>query len=92
MLARRTRFASVLSGSVSHAGTSATTDTDFDVRRNGASVGTIHFPAGAATVTFVAASAVVTFDPADRRTVVAPAPPDTTLADTVVNLAGAIVV
>lgn len=90
VLARRTRFAAALAGSVGHAATAATAQTDFDVRRNGASIGTIRFPAGAATATFLAASAV-TFDPSDRLTVVAPATPDATLADIAVTLAGALV-
>jgi hypothetical protein len=91
VLARRTRFAAALAGSVGHAGTAATAQTDFDVRRNGASIGTIRFPAGAATATFIAASAVV-FEPGDRLTVLAPATPDATLADIAVTLAGALVV
>lgn len=60
-----------LAGSIDHTGTAATAQTDFDVRRNGASVGTIRFPFGAATPTFIAASAV-TFDPDDRLSVAAP--------------------
>ena len=73
------------------AGIAATAQTDFDVQRNGLSIGTVRFPAGSATATFIAASAV-TCEPGDRLTVIAPATPDATLADIAVTLAGALVV
>jgi hypothetical protein len=91
VLARRTRLAANFATSRGHAGITATAQTDFDVRRNGTSIGTVRFPAGSATATFIAASAV-TCEPGDRLTVVAPATPDATLADIAVTLAGALVV
>jgi hypothetical protein len=74
-----------------HAGIVATAQTDFDVRRNGTSIGTVRFPAGSATATFIAASAV-TGEPGDRLAAVAPATPDATFADIAVTLAGALAV
>jgi hypothetical protein len=91
VLARRTRFATDFATSRGHAGIAATAQADFDVRRNGTSIGTVRFPAGSATATFIAASAV-TCEPGDRLTVVAPATPDATLADIAVTLAVALVV
>jgi hypothetical protein len=90
-LARRTRLAANFATSRGHAGIAATAQTDFDVQRNGLSIGTVRFPAGSATATFIAASAV-TCEPGDRLTVVAPATPDATLANIAVTLAGALVV
>jgi hypothetical protein len=91
VLARRTRLAANFATSRGHAGIAATAQTDFDVQRNGTSIGTVRFPAGSATATFIAASAV-TCEPGDRLTVVAPATPDATLANIAVTLAGALVV
>jgi hypothetical protein len=91
VLARRTRLAVDFALSRGHAGIAATAQTDFDVQRNGTSIGTVRFPAGSATATFIAGSAV-TCEPGDRLTVVAPATPDATLAYITVTLAGALVV
>jgi hypothetical protein len=91
VLARRTRLAANFATSRGHAGIVATAQTDFDVQRNGLSIGTVRFPAGSATATFIAARAV-TREPGDRLTVVAPATPDATLANIAVTLAGALVV
>lgn len=88
-VARRTRFAAGLAGSHGGAGTAATNQTDFDLRRNGVSFGTMRFAASAATAIFVAASETI-LDPGDVLSVVAPASPDATLADVGFTLAGAL--
>lgn len=90
VLARPVALAADFAGSVGAAGTAATADADFDVRRNGASIGTIRFAAGSDTATFIAASAV-TLQPTDLLMVVASASPDATLADVTVTLAGSLV-
>jgi chlorophyllide a reductase subunit X len=51
-LARRTRLAANFATSRGHAGIAATAQTDFDVQRNGTSIGTVRFPAGSATATW----------------------------------------
>lgn len=66
------------------AATAATAATDFDVRVNGASVGSISFAAAASTATFVSAASI-TIASGDVLEIVAPASPDATLAD--INLA-----
>ena len=90
IVARRVSLEADLAGSVGVAGTAATADADFDVRRNGTSVGTIRFVAGATAATFIAASAV-TLEIGDELTVVAPASVDASLADLGLVLAGALV-
>jgi hypothetical protein len=52
VLARRTRLAVDFALSRGHAGIAATAQTDFDVQRNGLSIGTVRFPAGSATATW----------------------------------------
>lgn len=79
-LPREVRFPASLTGSQGTAGTAATAQTDFDIRKNGVSVGTMRFAAAASTATFIAANSM-TFEPGDVLTVVAPGSPDTTLAD-----------
>jgi len=86
-VARRTRFAAGLAGSHGSAGMAATNQTDFDVRRNGVSFGTMRFAASATTATFIAASETI-LDPGDVLSVVAPASPDATLSDLGFTLAG----
>jgi hypothetical protein len=80
-------FPSGLTSSRGVAGTAATAQADFDIRRNGGSVGTMRFAAAATTASFIMASAT-TFFPGDILTVVAPASPDATLADVGFALAG----
>ncbi|MEX2647555.1 MAG: hypothetical protein WD673_00920 [Alphaproteobacteria bacterium] len=89
-VARRTRFEVDLAGSQGSAGTAATSQADFDLRRNGTSFGTMRFAASATTATFIAASEIV-LEPGDVLGVVAPASPDATLADVGFTLAGALV-
>lgn len=74
-----------LAGSRGAAGVGATAPADFDLRRNGSSIGTMRFAAGATVASFIAA-APATFAPGDVLTVVAPAAPDATLADLAITL------
>ena len=86
-LARRVRLEADFAGSVGVAGTAATADADFDVRRNGSSIGTIRYSAASTTSTFIAAS-VVTLEVGDEVTVVAMASVDASLADLTVTIVG----
>ena len=76
-----------LSGSEGHLGTAATAQTDFDIRKNGSSVGTCRFAGAASTATFIFATDQ-TFIGGDRLSLVAPASPDATAADVSITLAG----
>lgn len=69
-----------LAGSRAVASVAATAETDFDVQKNGSSVGTIRFAAAGTVATFIAASAV-SIAAGDRLSVVAPSTADATLAD-----------
>jgi hypothetical protein len=66
--------------SAGKAATAATAQTDFDIQKNGSSVGTLRFAASGTVATFVSVVAT-TFDSGDVLTVIAPASPDATLAD-----------
>lgn len=69
------------------AGIAATAQTDFDVRRNGVSVGTIRFAASGTVATFIMVQSQV-FQVGDVLKIIAPASPDATLADISFSLAG----
>jgi hypothetical protein len=84
---RTVLFPASLTDSQGTAGTAATAQTDFDVRKNGASVGTIRFAAAGTSATFIQASPQ-TYSAGDILTVVAPASPDATLANVSFVLAG----
>lgn len=84
---RAVDFPSSLTSSRGVAGTAATAQTNFDLRKNGTSFGTMRFAAGATTATFISASGA-SFAAGDVLTIVAPATPDTTLADLGWTLAG----
>lgn len=84
---RQAIFPSGLTNSRGVAGTAATAQTDFDLKKNGSSVGTMRFAAAATTATFIMASQT-TFAAGDVLTVVAPATPDATLANLGFSLAG----
>ena len=63
-----------------YAGVAATAITNFDIRRNGVSIGTISWAAAAQVPTFTLA-ANENFLQGERLEIVAPAIPDSTLAD-----------
>lgn len=60
--------------------TAATAQTDFDVQKNGISVGTMRFASSGTTATFSLAVAQ-NFSAGDKLQLIAPGTPDTTLAD-----------
>lgn len=76
-----------LTGSRVTAGVAATAQTDFDVRKNGGSVGTIRFAIAGTVATFVGFSAQ-SFVPNDIIEIIAPGTPDATLADISFTIAG----
>jgi hypothetical protein len=80
-------FAAAFAGSYGVATTAATAQTDFDIKKNGTSVGTLRFAAAATTATFIAASPV-SFAAGDVLKLVGPATPDTTLATLGLTLKG----
>ena len=86
-VARAVTFPSGLTGSIGKASAAATASTAFDVRKNGSSVGTITFAAGATSATFAAASAI-TLAAGDIVSIHGPSTPDATLADVGIVLAG----
>lgn len=74
------RLPSGLGGAQANLGTAATAQTDYDLQKNGASIGTMRFAAAATTATFIFASDV-DFAIGDVFGIVAPASPDSTAAD-----------
>jgi len=80
-------FAAAFAGSYGVATTAATAQTDFDIQKNGSSVGTLRFAAGATSATFIAASPV-SFAAGDVLKLVGPATPDATLATLGLTLKG----
>lgn len=88
-VARAISFPANFSGSAGIASAAATGAAAFDVRKNGASVGTISFAAGATTATFTTAGgAAVSLASGDYISITAPATADATLADIGFVLAG----
>ena len=77
---RKVVFPAGLHGSRGMLGVAATAQTDFDIKKNGSSFGTMRFAVSGATATFIAASQT-TFSSGDVLTVTAPASPDATAAD-----------
>ncbi|MCK5433580.1 MAG: hypothetical protein KAJ03_12605 [Gammaproteobacteria bacterium] len=84
---RAVDFPSGLTASSGVSGTAANAQTDFDIRKNGGSVGTMRFAAAATTATFIAASPF-SLAADDVLTVVAPNPADSAIADIGFTLAG----
>jgi hypothetical protein len=84
---RSVSFPVGLTNSRGVAGIAATAQTDFDLKKNGSSVGTMRFAAAATTASFIMASAT-TFAAGDVLTVVAPGTADATLANIGFSLAG----
>lgn len=76
---RPVTFPATLTGSVGKSLVAATAQTDFDVTKNGTSVGTMRFAAAATTASFIAASPI-NFVAGDILAVRAPASPDATIA------------
>lgn len=88
-VARTVSFSANFSGSYAKASANATGSTAFDVQKNGSSIGTITFAAGASTATFASAGgAAQSLAAGDVLSIVAPATPDATLADIGIVLAG----
>lgn len=76
-----------LSGSFVTAAVAATAQADFNILKNGVSIGTIRFAASGTTATFVGISAT-TFLTGDVLKITAPTPQDATLADVAIDLKG----
>lgn len=76
-----------LTGSEAHGETAANLQADFDILKNGVSVGTIRFAASGTVATFIMSSAT-SFGIGDRLEITAPSPQDTTLADIAISLMG----
>jgi hypothetical protein len=76
-----------LTGSQGYAGTAPTAQADLDIRKNGASIGTITFAAAASTATF-AFTGDVAFAAGDRLTVIAPGTQDASLANISITFKG----
>lgn len=76
-----------LVGSTAKAKFAATAQTDFDVQKNGVSVGTIRFAAAGTVGSFIMTNAQ-NFVSGDWVDIIAPAVPDATLADVRITLKG----
>ena len=76
-----------LTGSQGYAGTAPTAEADLEIRKNGASIGTITFAASASAASFTFASEV-TFAAGDRLAVIAPGSHDASLADISITFKG----
>jgi len=76
-----------LAGSRGHAGTAPTAQADLDLRRNGASIGSVTFAAGVQTASFSLAGGAA-FAPGDRLELIAPATQDATLAGLALTFLG----
>jgi hypothetical protein len=76
-----------MAGSAGAAANAGSASTAFDIRKNGASIGTMSFAAGAVAADFAPASATV-FNPGDVLTIVASGAPDAALAGLAWALAG----
>lgn len=80
-------FPASLSGSRAKSDVAATSDSTFDVKKNGSSIGSIFFGAGQSTGVFSGAGG--SFVAGDVLKIVAPNPQDATLADIAITLKGA---
>lgn len=87
-VARAVTFPDDFAGSYGTASVAATASTAFDVAKNGTSVGTITFAAGATSAAFVTSGTTVTLAAGDRISITAPPTADATLADVGFVLAG----
>ncbi len=75
---RAVTFPAAFAGSEGHLETAATAQTDFDIQRNGSSVGTMRFAISGTVATFLGAGAA--FADTDRLKILAPGSPDATAA------------
>jgi hypothetical protein len=80
-------FPAGLGGSYGTAGIAATASASFAIQKNGSTVGTMVFAAGATSASFTMGSAT-SFAGGDVLTILAPASPDATLANLAWNLTG----
>lgn len=88
-LARAWNLPANFAGSQFTATANATASTVFDVQKNGVSVGTVTIGAGTTTATFATSGgAAVSFAVGDVFAAIAPASPDSTLADPSITFAG----
>lgn len=78
-IARTITFPANFAGSYGIASVAATATTDFDIQKNGSSIGTMSYAAAASVATF--SSSASTFAAGDILSIVAPGTPDTTLSD-----------
>ncbi len=84
---RSVDLAAALAGSSCKAGTAATAQTDFTLKKNGVSMGTIRFAAAGTVATYVGVSAT-SFVSGDILELTAPGSQDATLADISFTIAG----
>lgn len=80
-------FPTSLTGSQGVAVTAATAQTDFDVQKNGSSVGTVRWAASGTSASFISASGA-SYAAGDVMKVLGPATADATLADIGISLLG----
>lgn len=76
-----------LTGSYAKAAVAATASTDFDIQKNGSSIGTLNFAISGTVGTWTFAS-LTSFAAGDILSVVAPTTPDASLADISITFAG----
>lgn len=84
---RAVSFPAALAGSAGTSRVAATAQRDFDVQKNGVSVGTVRFAAAGSTASFIAASAF-SLAAGDLLEVIAPGTQDATLEDIAFTLVG----
>ena len=88
-LARAVIFPANFYGAQFSASAAAAASAVFDIQKNGASIGTCTIAAGGTTPTFASSGgAAQTFAAGDLLSIIAPATPDTTLADPALTLTG----
>ena len=88
-LARAVTFPADFANAQFSASANATASTVFDIQKNGSSIGSCTIAAGSTTPTFASSGgAAQTFAAGDLLSIIAPATPDTTLADPALTLAG----
>lgn len=81
-------FASGLPLTLGVALVAPTADTDFTIKKNSSSIGTIRFEAGSPTSILITFASDVSFAVGDILQVTAPGSPDATLADISITLVG----